>query len=129
MSNYIKTVDFAAKDALPSGNPAKVAQGTQVDTEFNNIATAIATKEDTANKGVANGYASLDSSGDVPDAQIAATIPRLASANTFTGAAQTLSSTSPRLILNSTGAPSDEKIWHIQDTSTGDFTITTRTDA
>lgn len=70
MANYVKTVDFAAKDALPTGNPSKIASGTQVDTELNNIATAIATKEDTANKGVANGYAELNSSGDVPDGQI-----------------------------------------------------------
>ena len=70
MSNYVKTVDFAAKDALASGNPNKVALGTQVDTEFNNIASAIATKEDTANKGANNGYASLNSDGEVPVTQI-----------------------------------------------------------
>lgn len=46
MSNYTKTTDFAAKDALLTGNPAKLAKGTEVDTEFNNIATAIATKAD-----------------------------------------------------------------------------------
>ncbi len=72
MSNYIKTVDFAAKDALASGNPAKVAQGTQVDTEFNNIATAVATKEDTANKGAASGYAPLDGSGLVAKSDLPA---------------------------------------------------------
>lgn len=32
--------------------------------------------EDTANKGVANGYASLDAGGTVPDAQIPAAIAR-----------------------------------------------------
>ena len=66
MSNYVKTVDFAAKDALVTGDPNKKAQGTQVDTEFNNIATAVATKEDLANKGNANGYASLDTNARVP---------------------------------------------------------------
>ena len=44
MSDYTKTTDFAAKDALSSGNPAKVVKGTEIDTEFDNIATAIATK-------------------------------------------------------------------------------------
>jgi hypothetical protein len=68
LSNYIVTTDFAAKDALPSGNPGKLAQGTQIDVELDNIAVAIATKEDTANKGVANGYVGLDAS-----ARIAAT--------------------------------------------------------
>lgn len=46
MSNYTKAVDFAAKDALLAGNPAKLGKGTEVDTEFNNIAIAIATKVD-----------------------------------------------------------------------------------
>lgn len=46
MSNYTKTVDFAAKDALSSGNPAKIVKGTEIDTEFNNIATAVGTKAD-----------------------------------------------------------------------------------
>lgn len=46
MSDYTKTTDFAAKDALLTGNPAKIVKGTEIDTEFNNIATAIATKVD-----------------------------------------------------------------------------------
>ena len=44
MSNYTKTVNFAAKDALTTGDANKVVKGTEIDTEFNNIATAIATK-------------------------------------------------------------------------------------
>ena len=44
MSNYTKATNFAAKDALAPGNAAKVVKGTEIDTEFNNIATAIATK-------------------------------------------------------------------------------------
>ena len=48
MSNYTKTTNFAAKDSLPSGNAAKVVKGTEIDTEFNNIATAVATKADTS---------------------------------------------------------------------------------
>ena len=48
MSNYTKTVNFAAKDSLPSGDAAKIVKGTEIDTEFNNIATASATKADAA---------------------------------------------------------------------------------
>jgi hypothetical protein len=44
MSNYTKTVNFAAKDALTTGDANKVVKGTEIDTEFNNIAIAIATK-------------------------------------------------------------------------------------
>jgi len=48
MSNYTKTTNFATKDSLPSGNAAKIVRGTEIDTEFNNIATASATKANSA---------------------------------------------------------------------------------
>lgn len=48
MSNYTKTTDFAAKDGLESGNAGKIVRGTEFETEFDNIATAIATKADLA---------------------------------------------------------------------------------
>ena len=48
MSNYTKSTDFASKDSLASGNAAKIVKGTEIDTEFNNIATAVATKADLA---------------------------------------------------------------------------------
>jgi len=46
MAEYVKSTNFATKDNLTSGNPAKIVKGTEIDTEFNNIATAIATKQD-----------------------------------------------------------------------------------
>jgi hypothetical protein len=48
MSNYTKTTDFASKDSLSSGDPNKIIKGTEFETEFDNIATAIATKANTA---------------------------------------------------------------------------------
>jgi len=48
MSNYTKSTDFASKDNLTSGNSLKIVKGTEIDTEVNNIATAIATKLDTS---------------------------------------------------------------------------------
>jgi len=48
MSDYTKSTNFATKDALSSGNPLKIVKGTEIDTEFNNIQTAIATKADLA---------------------------------------------------------------------------------
>jgi hypothetical protein len=44
VTDYTKTTDFAAKDALSSGNSAKIVNGTEINTEFANIATAVATK-------------------------------------------------------------------------------------
>ena len=49
MSNYTKTTNFATKDALASGNAANIVRGTEIDTEFNNIATASATKANANN--------------------------------------------------------------------------------
>jgi hypothetical protein len=46
LSNYTKSTNFATKDALSSGNALKIVKGTEIDTEFNNIATAVATKAD-----------------------------------------------------------------------------------
>lgn len=48
MSNYTKTTNFTSKDSLSSGNPLKVVRGSEFDTEFNAISTAIATKADLA---------------------------------------------------------------------------------
>lgn len=48
MSNYTKTTNFAVKDTLASGNPAKIIRGTEINSEFDNIATSVATKADTA---------------------------------------------------------------------------------
>jgi len=48
VSDYTKSTNFATKDNLSSGNALKIVKGTEIDTEFNNIATAIATKADTA---------------------------------------------------------------------------------
>ena len=48
MTDYTKSTNFATKDNLSSGNPLKIVKGTEIDTEFNNIATAIATKADLA---------------------------------------------------------------------------------
>lgn len=48
MTDYVKSTNFASKDSLASGNPLKIVKGTEIDTEFNNIATAVATKADLA---------------------------------------------------------------------------------
>ena len=48
MSNYTKATDFAAKDALPSGDAAKVIKGSEFEDEFDAIATAVNSKADTA---------------------------------------------------------------------------------
>jgi hypothetical protein len=49
MSNYTKSTNFAAKDALNSGNAGKIIKGTEINTEYDNIASAISSKADTNN--------------------------------------------------------------------------------
>jgi len=41
MSTYAPSTNFATKDALPSGDPLKIVKGTEINTEFVNIALAI----------------------------------------------------------------------------------------
>lgn len=48
MTDYTKSVNFAAKDNLASGNPSKIVKGSEIDTEYNNIATAVASKANIA---------------------------------------------------------------------------------
>lgn len=48
MSNYVQSTNFATKDALPSGDPLKIVKGTEINTEFANIAIAVATKIDSS---------------------------------------------------------------------------------
>ena len=59
MTNYTKTTNFAVKDDLPTGNAAKIVKGSEIDTEFNNIATASATKAD-ANNSVLTGTTTFE---------------------------------------------------------------------
>lgn len=49
MSNYVKSTNFAVKDGLVTGNPAKIIKGTEINTEFDNIASAISSKPDANN--------------------------------------------------------------------------------
>jgi hypothetical protein len=46
MANYTKATNFAAKDGLPTGNAGKIVKGTEIDTEFTAIASAISSKAD-----------------------------------------------------------------------------------
>jgi hypothetical protein len=54
VSNYIKSTDFAIKDGLASGNAAKLVKGTEINTEFDNIASAVSSKLDVNNSALIN---------------------------------------------------------------------------
>jgi hypothetical protein len=46
MADYNKATNFTAKDSLPTGNAGKIVKGTEIDTEFTAISSAIASKAD-----------------------------------------------------------------------------------
>lgn len=48
MSNYVKSTNFTTKDTLNTGDPNKIVKGTEIDTEFIAIASAVASKADLA---------------------------------------------------------------------------------
>lgn len=60
MSDYTKSTNFTVKDSLPSGNTNKVVRGSELDAEFTNIQTAVATKVE-KNNGAHTGTATMES--------------------------------------------------------------------
>jgi hypothetical protein len=52
MSDYIKITDYAAKDALLTGNPSKLVKGTEIGADLDAVAVAVATKFDSTDLGV-----------------------------------------------------------------------------
>ena len=48
MTDYVKFTNFTVKDSLPTGDTNKVIRGAEFDTEFDAIATAVATKSNIA---------------------------------------------------------------------------------
>ncbi len=73
MTDYTKSTNFASKDSLPSGDPLKIVKGTEIDTEFTNIATAVATKADIASPTFTGTPAAPTPSAGTSSTQIATT--------------------------------------------------------
>lgn len=48
MADYTKSTNFTVKDSLASGDTNKKIRGSEIDTEFNNIATAVNSKANSA---------------------------------------------------------------------------------
>lgn len=65
MTNYVKTTNFLAKDSLAPGDPNKKVKGSEIDTEYNNIQTASASKANKVVGGTSGDIAVLDASGDL----------------------------------------------------------------
>lgn len=73
MSNYVKATNFAVKDGLSTGNPAKIIKGTEIDTEYNAIASAISSKADLNSPTFTGTPAAATASAGTSTTQIATT--------------------------------------------------------
>ena len=73
MSNYTQSTNFATKDNLSSGDPLKIVKGTEINTEFANIAIAVATKADLASPTFTGTPAAPTASAGTNSTQLATT--------------------------------------------------------
>lgn len=73
MTDYVKSTNFASKDALSTGNPLKIVKGTEIDTEFTNIAVAVATKADLLNPAFAGTPTAPTAASTTSNTQLATT--------------------------------------------------------
>lgn len=87
MSNYTKLTDFAAKDSLPTGSPAKIAKATEIDDELVAIAAAIATKAEKNNAALTGTPTAPTASTGTNTTQIATTAFVQTEATTIANAA------------------------------------------
>lgn len=90
MSNYTKLVDYAAKDLLLHGDPAKAVKGTEVGAEFDAIVTMSATKADTngdAGEVFAVSTLELGHATDTTFSRVSAGVAAIEGLNILTGTA------------------------------------------
>jgi hypothetical protein len=73
MSNYTKATNFATKDTLPTGDSGKIVKGTEIDSEFNAIASAVSSKADTASPTFTGTPAAPTAAGGTNTTQVATT--------------------------------------------------------
>ncbi len=120
MSNYTVTTNFGAKDSLPSGNAAKVIKGSEFTTEFNNIATASATKADLASP-------TFTGTVTIPTATI--TTANTTTANITTANCENLSvekatnSGETDLLIHNTGTGDADAVLKLDSSATGESEI------
>ena len=89
MSNYSKTTDFAAKDALTTGNANKIVKGTEIDDEFSAIQTAVNSKADTNSPALTGSPTAPTASSATDNTQLATTAYVTAAVTTALATAET----------------------------------------
>ena len=89
MSNYSKTTDFAAKDALTTGNANKIVKGTEIDDEFSAIQTAVNSKANTNSPALTGAPTAPTASSATDNTQLATTAYVTAAVTTALTTAET----------------------------------------
>ncbi len=120
MADYVKSTNFAVKDSLTTGNPAKVVKGTEIDVEFNNIASAVSSKLDATSPTISGNI--IVTGSVTANSLVVGTQASKATINYSTNAARTL--TVPAVAGNRTFAFLDEaQTFTTSQTFTADQTI------
>jgi len=70
MSNYARSIDLTAKDALSPGDPNKVIKGSEIDAELDLVGAASTTKTNKVIPGTVGNIPKLSSTGDLEDSAV-----------------------------------------------------------
>ena len=113
MTNYVQSTNFATKDALVSGNALKIVKGTEINTEYANIAIAVATKADLASPTFTGTLTAVNevltgtlSVAGTTTLSSALNYGGITLSNSVTGTGSMVLSTSPTLTTANIGTPS-----------------------
>jgi len=73
MSNYSRSIDFTAKDALSPGDPSKVIKGSEMDSELDLVGSASSTKANKIIPAATGNVPKLSGTGDLEDSTVTLT--------------------------------------------------------
>jgi len=127
MTDYVKITDYAAKDSLLTGNPAKLVKGSEIGADFDAVVVAIASKPNSADP-IFTGTTTIATAdingGTIDGTAIGGTTPAAISATTITASGEfTLTGAGTGITFEGTTADAHE-VKLVGGEPTSDITIT-----